>query len=50
MEDHIPIRPDRILQLGRLTSKWSLLDVVLHENNSSSIKNIIKFPTKPAGH
>ena len=28
MENHIPIRPDRSLLLGRLTSKWSLWDVV----------------------
>ena len=34
MEDHIPIRPDRSLLLGRQTSKWSLRDVVFHENNS----------------
>ena len=36
MEDHMPIRPDRSLQLGRQTSKWSLWDVVFHENNSDS--------------
>ena len=35
MEDHIPIRPDRSL-LGRQTFKWSLWDVVFHENNSIS--------------
>ena len=35
MEDHIPIRPDRSLLLGRETSKWSLWDVVFHENNSN---------------
>ena len=35
MEDHIPIRPDRSLLLGRETSKWSLWDVVFHENNST---------------
>ena len=34
MEDHNPVRPDRCLLLGRQTSKWSLLDVVFHENNS----------------
>ena len=33
MEDHIPIRPDRSLLIGRQTSKWSLWDVVFHENN-----------------
>ena len=26
MDDHIPIRPDRSLLLGRQTSKWSLWD------------------------
>ena len=37
MEDHIPIRPDRSLLLGKQTSnsKWSLWDVVFHENNST---------------
>ena len=35
MEDHIPIRPDRSLLIGRQTSKWSLWDVVFHENNST---------------
>ena len=35
MEDRIPIRPDRNLLLGRQTSKWSLWDVVFHENNST---------------
>ena len=35
MEDHITIRPDKSL-LGRQTSKWSLWDVVFHENNSIS--------------
>ena len=34
MED--PIRPDRSLLLGRQTSKWSLLDVVFHENDSTA--------------
>ena len=34
MEDHISTRPDRRLLLGRQTSKWSLWDVVFHENNS----------------
>ena len=28
MEEHIPIRPDRSLLLGRQTSKWSYWDVV----------------------
>ena len=36
MEDHIPIRPDRSLLLGRQTSKWSFWDVVFHENNFNS--------------
>ena len=30
MEDHIPIRPDRDLLLGRQTSQWSSWDVVYH--------------------
>ena len=33
MEDHIPIRTDRSLLLGRQTSKWSLWDVVFHGFN-----------------
>ena len=33
MEDHIPIRPDTSQLLGRQTSKCSLWNVVLHENN-----------------
>ena len=33
MEDHIPVRRDRCLLLSRQTSKWSLWDVVFHENN-----------------
>ena len=36
MEDCIPIRTDRSLLLGRLTPKWSLWDVVIHENNPRS--------------
>ena len=35
MEDQILIRPDRSLQLDRQTSKWSLWDVVFHENKST---------------
>ena len=35
MEDHIPIRPDRSLLLGRQTSKRSLWDVVVHENTET---------------
>ena len=35
MEDHIPKGPDRSLLLGKHTSKWSLWDVVFHENNSN---------------
>ena len=34
MEDNIQIRPERSQLLGRQTSKWSLWDVVFHENNS----------------
>ena len=37
IEDHIPIRPDRSLLLGRQTSKWSFWDVVFHENNSTRL-------------
>ena len=40
MKDHIPIRPDRSLLLGRQTSKWSLWDVVFHENNTIYIRFI----------
>ena len=36
--DHDPIRPDRSLLIGRQTYKWSLWDVVFHENNSTLIK------------
>ena len=44
MEDHNPVRPDRCLLLGRQTSKWSLLDVVFHENNSTgNLTKIYKF-------
>ena len=35
MEDHIAVRPDISLLLGRHTSKWSLWDVVFLENDSS---------------
>ena len=37
MEDHVPIRPDRSLLIDRNTSKWSLWDVVIHENYSKFI-------------
>ena len=37
MEDHIPLRPDRGLLLGRQTFKLSLWDAVFHENDSNSI-------------
>ena len=33
-EDYIPMSPNRSLLLGRQTSKWSLRDMVFHENNS----------------
>ena len=33
MEDHNSIRPDRSLLIGRQTCKWSLMDVVFHEND-----------------
>ena len=36
MEDHIPERANRSLLIGRQTSKWSLWDVVFHENYSIS--------------
>ena len=39
MDDHIPIRPDISLLFGRQTSKWFLLDVAFHENNSMSVLN-----------
>ena len=40
MEDHIPVRSDRSLLLGRpkvdrLLNKWPLWDVVFHEYNSN---------------
>ena len=38
MEDHIPERPDRSLLIDRQTSKWSLWDVVSHENDSIFLK------------
>ena len=42
MEYLIPIRPDRSLLLGRQTSKWSLWEVVFHENNYfKPFKNIL---------
>ena len=41
MEEHIPIRPDRILLLGRQTSTWSLWDVVFHENNTKPLSTFI---------
>ena len=34
IKDHIPERPDRSLLIGIQTSKWSLWDVVFHENDS----------------
>ena len=37
MENHIPERRDRCL-IGRQTYKWSLWDVVFHENDSMSTK------------
>ena len=35
MEDPIPERPDRSLLIGRQICKWSLWDVVFHENDST---------------
>ena len=43
MEDHIPLRPDRSLLLGRQTSKWSSWDLVFHENNSKYLTATIFF-------
>ena len=43
MEDHIPIRPDRSLLFGRQTSKWSIWDVVFHENNSIQKLLVLTF-------
>ena len=33
MEDQIPLSSDGSLLFGRQTSKWSIWDVVFHENN-----------------
>ena len=41
MEDHIPIRLDKSLLLGRQTSKWSLWNAVFHEKTLN--KNSEKF-------
>ena len=46
MEDHIPIRPDRSLLFSRQTFKWSLWDVVFHENNSTFETNLVFAPWK----
>ena len=35
IEDHISIRPDRSLLLGRHTSEWYLWDVIFHKNDST---------------
>ena len=35
MDYHIPERPDRSLLKGRQTTRWSLWDVVFHENDST---------------
>ena len=43
MEEHIPIRPDRSLLLGRQASKWSLWDMVFHENNSNPTQQFTKI-------
>ena len=49
MENHIPIRPDRSLQLGRQTSKWSLWAVGFDENNSRFSVGCFRFThLKPA--
>ena len=41
MEDNFPERPDRSLLIGRQTTKWSLWDVVFHENDSNLIIPLI---------
>ena len=41
MDYHIPERPDRSLLIGRQTTKWSLWDVVFHENDSNLIIPLI---------
>ena len=46
MEDHISIRPDRSLLLGRQTAKWSLLDEVFQENNSNQKLTLILTMTQ----
>ena len=38
MEDHIPLRPGNSLVNGRQTSKWSLWDVIFHENSTKTHK------------
>ena len=38
MEDQIPLSSDGSLLFGRQTSKWSIWDVVFHENNSISYR------------
>ena len=40
MEDTIPIRPDRSVLLGRQSYKWTLWDVVFHENNFKLLANL----------
>ena len=37
MEDHILERPDRSILIVRQTSKWSLWDVIFHENDFKSV-------------
>ena len=46
MEDHIPERPDRSLLIGRQTSKWSLWDLVFHENDSTSNVQVVHIIKK----
>ena len=41
MEEHIPIRPDRSLLLGRQASKWSLWDMVFHEKKTPIMNDSI---------
>ena len=43
MDDQIPIGLDKSLLLDRQTSKWSLWDVVFHENNSMNQRAMKQF-------
>ena len=48
MEDHIQIRPDRSLVVGRQTSKWSLWDVHQKQDQTYQLPQIDpKFIKRP---